>query len=86
MYLLKLLLSFSKLSQVESSNLLSVLNLLLVGSGLVLQLLHQLVQPLKVLLLLLAGELKLLDLPVSSDGALVSLRRPEYNNLLQNKN
>ena len=79
------MLSLSELGEVEGSNLLRVLNLLLVCPGLVLQLLHQLVQPLKVLLLLLAGELKLLDLPVSSDGALVSLRRPEYNNLSQNK-
>ena len=77
MYLLKLLLSFSKLSQVESSNLLSVLNLLLVGSGLVLQLLHQLVQPLKVLLLLLSSELELFNFPVCSEGSFMGLRRPE---------
>ena len=74
LYLFKLLLSLSKLGQVEGSNLLSILNLLLVGPGLVLQLLDQLIQPLKVLLLLLTGELELLDLPVSSDGPLVGLR------------
>ena len=40
-----------------------------------LELLHQLVQPLEVLLLLLPGELQLLDLPVSPQGSLVSLTR-----------
>ena len=76
-YLLQLLLGLPKFSQVKGGNLLRILNLLLVSPGLVLQLLNQLIQPLEVLLLLLSGELELLNFPVCSEGSLMGLRRPE---------
>ena len=74
-HLLQLLLRLPELGEVEGGNLLRVLYLLLVGPRLVLELLHQLIQPLEVLLLLLPGELQLLDLPVSPQGSLVGLTR-----------
>ena len=74
-HLLQLLLRLPELGEVEGGDLLRVLYLLLVGPRLVLELLHQLVQPLEVLLLLLPGELQLLDLPVSPQGSLVGLTR-----------
>ena len=73
-YLLQLLLCLPELSKIESSNFLSIFNLFLVSSGLVLQLLYQLIQSFKVLLLFLTCELQLFYLSVSSDGSLVSLR------------
>ena len=76
-YLLQLLLGLPEFSQVKSGNLLCVLDLLLVCPGLLLQLLHQLVKPLKVLLLLLSGELELFNFPVCSEGSFMGLRRPE---------
>ena len=75
--LLQLLLSLPELGQVQRCNFLRVLNLFLVSSGLVLQFLHQVAHPLEVLLLLLLGELELLDLPVGPQSSLVSLRRSE---------
>ena len=69
------LLRLAGLGRVQRRDLLRVLYLLLVGPRLVLELLHQLVQPLEVLLLLLPGELQLLDLPVSPQCTLVSLTR-----------
>ena len=74
-HLLQLLLRLPELGEVEGGDLLRVLYLLLVGPRLVLELLYQLIQPLEVLLLLLPGELQLLDLPVSPQGSLVGLTR-----------
>merc|ERR1719410_3344974 len=73
---LQLLLGFPELGQVEGGDLLRVLDLLLVRPRLALQLLHQLAQLLKVLLVLLAGELQLLYGPISPDRRLVSLAAP----------
>ena len=73
---LQLLLGFPELGQVEGGDLLRVLDLLLVRPRLALQLLHQLAQLLKVLLVLLAGELQLLDRPIGPDRRLVSLAAP----------
>merc|ERR1712098_1036492 len=68
--LLKLLLGLAELSQVEGSNLLSLLNLLLVGLDLHLQLAGKLRHAVLVLLVLTLGKGKLLSLALSS---LVSL-------------
>merc|ERR1719410_593874 len=74
--LLQLLLGFPELGQVEGGDLLRVLDLLLVRPRLALQLLHQLAQLLKVLVVLLAGELQLLYGPISPHRRLVSLAAP----------
>ena len=50
LYLLQLLLCLPKLGQIQSSNLLGILNLLLVSPGLVLKLLYQLIQTFNILL------------------------------------
>merc|ERR1712066_550620 len=61
---LQFLLSFSELSKVEGCDLLGLLNLLLVGLDLLLQLGGQLGHSLLVLLVLVLGEHQLLDLPL----------------------
>ena len=71
-----MLLGLSELGEVECGNLLGVLNLPLVGPGLVLQLLGQLAQLLEPLAVLLTPKFEFADFPVRSQRRLVSFSRP----------
>merc|ERR1739846_156771 len=70
---LKISLDLAELGQVEGSDLLGLLNLLLVALHLVLQLVNQLLHPLVVLVVLLLRECELLDAPSSTALRLFSL-------------
>merc|ERR1712011_64842 len=72
--LLKLLLSLPELGEVKSSNLLSLLNLLLVGLDLCLELLGQFRHLVLVLVVLLLLELQFLDAPLRLLEGLVGIR------------
>merc|ERR1719288_599047 len=74
--LLKLLLGLAELGKVEGGDLLSLLDLLLVGLDLCLQLVGKLRHPVLVLLVFILGKLELLDLPVGSLVALDHLAGP----------
>merc|ERR1719466_381595 len=67
----QLLLSLAELGQVQGSNFLSLLNLLLVGSDLLLQFLGKLSHPVLVLVVLILLELQLLDAALRLLEALV---------------
>merc|ERR1719295_2440905 len=69
---LKVLLSLAEFSQVEGSNLLSLLNLLLVSLDLLLKLASQFSHTILVLLVFIGLELKFLDATFSLLEALVS--------------
>merc|ERR1719210_1357008 len=77
--LLQLLLSLPELGQVEGSNLLSLLDLLLVGLDLLLQLLGKFRHLVLVLLIFLLLELQLLNPPLRLLVSLGALRGPALN-------
>merc|ERR1711911_381590 len=73
--LLEVGLDLAELGQVQGGDLLGLLNLLLVGLDLVLQLVNQLLHPLVVLLVLVLGEGQLLDTSLSPSLGLLSINQ-----------